>query len=265
MPIRFLKVQTLLRGLSSAARTVASKLSRLAAFAALVVLVVVAGAPTPATAQTTDHPLTKAAAAAPASCGFALDSQGQVSAGSKAELTGSGVLFARYALGLSGQALIAGTHIDQTPANRATIIAAINAHMAAFSGAHDVDGSGPPIGVNDAIIIARYLAGFRGESLVAGLTLSPNSTRKTGTAIETYIASGCPVTITPPTSLPLTCTLFGPAVIPLASTGSVSATCTSTAPLSPGSPLHGRSAVSSPTPHPPPAAHPPASPASSTA
>ena len=104
----------------------------------------------------------------------------------------------------------------------------INAHMTAFAAAHDVDNSGPPIGVNDAVIIARYLAGFRGEALVAGLTLT--GSRKLGADIEIYIAAGCPTTVTPPnpTDLPLTCTLFGPTVIPLSSTAAFNATCTST-------------------------------------
>ena len=176
-------------------------------------------------AQATDQ--LKAQALPPATCGFALDSQARASASATADFTGSGVLFARYALGLRGAALIAGTHIDQTPANLSEVLAAINAHMSAFSAAHDVDNSGPPIDGNDAIIIARYLAGFRGDALVAGLTLT--GTRKLGSDIETYIANGCPTTVTPPnpSDLPLTCTLFGPGVIPLASNAAFSASCTS--------------------------------------
>ena len=170
----------------------------------------------------------KALVSPPTSCGFALDRQARVSTGATADLTGSGVLFTRYALGITGAALIAGTHIDQTPANLTAMTAAINAHMTAFAAAHDVDNSGPPIGVNDAVIIARYLAGFRGDALVAGLTLT--GTRKRGAEIELYIANGCPTTVTPPnpTDLPLTCALFGPTVIPLSSTAVLSATCTST-------------------------------------
>ena len=169
-----------------------------------------------------------AAVLPPASCGFALDSQARVSAGAAADFTGSGVLFTRYALGIRGAALIAGTHIDQTPANLTSMLTAINAHMTAFAAAHDVDNSGPPLDVNDAVIIARYLAGFRGDALVRGLTLT--GTRKLGADIETYIASGCPATVTPPnpTDLPLACTIFGPSIIPLSSTAAFSATCVST-------------------------------------
>jgi hypothetical protein len=180
----------------------------------------------PATAQASQQ--LKAVALPPTSCGFALNVQAQVSTSATADLTGSGVVFTRYALGIRGAALIAGTHIDQTPANLTAMIAAINAHMTTFAAAHDVDNSGPPIGINDAVIIARYLAGFRGDALVSGLTLT--GTRKLGADIETYIANGCPTTVTPPnpTDLPLACSLFGPAVIPLTSTAAFSATCTST-------------------------------------
>ena len=168
----------------------------------------------------------KALALPPASCGFALNGQAQTSTGATADLTSSGVLFTRYALGIRGAALIAGTHIDQTPANLTAMVAAISAHMTAFAAAHDVDNSGPPIDVNDAVIVARYLAGFRGDALVAGLTLA--GARKLASEIETYIGNGCSTTVTPPADVALSCTLFGPAVIPLTSTAAFSATCTST-------------------------------------
>jgi hypothetical protein len=162
--------------------------------------------------------------AIPASCGLSLNANGVASANTDIPVDGlsTGLLFTRYALGLSGVALLEGTAFDQTPANTSSVLSSIAAHMTTYSAAHDVDGSGPPIGVNDAIIIARYLAGFRGEALVAGLDIT--GTRNTGSAIETYIAGGC---ANASNLLPLTCSMFGPGVIPLGSSGAFSTTCSS--------------------------------------
>jgi RHS repeat-associated protein len=101
-----------------------------------------------------------------------------------------GLILARYARGLTNQALITGTRADQNPANLATVINAINAHMSAYTSAHDIDASGGSISVNDALIINRYLAGFRGNALTQGLNLT--GTRTNANDIQTYLNNGCP-------------------------------------------------------------------------
>ena len=117
-------------------------------------------------------------------CGFNVDATGN------SDLASNGLILARYAQGLTGSALITGTRADQNPANLTTVINAINAHMTAYSGAHDIDASGGAISVNNAIIINRYLAGFRGNALTQGLSLT--GTRTNANDIQTYIANGCP-------------------------------------------------------------------------
>ncbi len=121
-------------------------------------------------------------------CGFNVDGIGLTTG----DFASDGLIINRYARGLTNQALITGTRADQTPANLTAVINAINAHMSAYSGAHDIDASGGAISVNDAIIINRYLAGFRATALTQGLSLT--GTRTTAGDIQTYIASGCPTT-----------------------------------------------------------------------
>jgi len=153
-------------------------------------------------------------------CGFNVDGLGGAGANGTPDLGSDALLFVRYAQGLTGSALIAGTRADQTPANLSTVVGAINAHMATYSSAHDMDASGGAISVNDATIIARYISGFRGASLVNGLQLT--GSRVLGNDIEAYIVAGCPTT-----NLPLTCVLSGPSTVLLGNTATVNATCTS--------------------------------------
>lgn len=121
-------------------------------------------------------------------CGFNVEGVGLTTG----DFTSDGVILARYARGLTNQALIANTRADQNPANLTAVINAINAHMSAYSGAHDIDASGGALTENDAILINRYLAGFRGNALTQGLTLT--GTRTNAGDIQTYINSGCPTT-----------------------------------------------------------------------
>jgi RHS repeat-associated protein len=137
-------------------------------------------------------------------CGFNVDGVGPTNG----EFTSDGLILARYARGLTGAALITGTRADQTPANLTTVINAINAHMSAYSSAHDIDASGGSISVNDAIITNRWIAGFRGNSLTQGLNLT--GTRTNANDIQTYLASGCPYT--PTTGGAVTTTFLHPNV-----------------------------------------------------
>lgn len=101
-------------------------------------------------------------------CGFNVDALGTTPT---ADMSSDGLLVTRHIQKLTGAALITGTRADQSPANLATVVTAVDAHMAAYRVAFDVDGNSD-VDVSDAIIITRYLAGFRGTKVTAGLTLS---------------------------------------------------------------------------------------------
>ena len=116
-------------------------------------------------------------------CPFNADAQGTVSG----TATTDGLLFIRYALGItSGTALGANaTQGGTPPADIANYIA--NPTNAA---ALDIDGDGKftPF---DAQIIARYLMGFRSDSLSRGL-LPPEFAKRFGAnSFQSFIESGC--------------------------------------------------------------------------
>ncbi|MGL5002158.1 MAG: DUF1800 family protein, partial [Casimicrobium sp.] len=93
------------------------------------------------------------------------------------------MLMTRFALGLRGPAMYDGVSRETTrfigEGNTGTVLG----HL-------DVDGDGVYT-KEDATAIARYVAGFRNEALVAGLTFNAAATRKTGALISSFISGGC--------------------------------------------------------------------------
>ena len=97
-----------------------------------------------------------------------------------------GLILTRYALGLTGEPLVANSGI--ATASATTVEDSIN------SLAYDLRLTGnatmTPV---DATIISRKLAGFSGTSLTAGLALGSGS-RNTPAAVQSFLLSGCPGT-----------------------------------------------------------------------
>jgi hypothetical protein len=54
--------------------------------------------------------------------------------------------------------------------------------------ASDIDGNGVSAALTDGLLLLRYLFGFRGATLING-TVSPDCTRCTAQAIESYLAA----------------------------------------------------------------------------
>jgi hypothetical protein len=100
--------------------------------------------------------------------------------------TVDGQLFVRYARGLRDSALV-GALTRANPAPNASAVAGhIDGNVAAF----DIDGDGEFTQV-DSLVITRYLHGFRGNSLVAGLAIPATATRRTSALIAKFIDDGC--------------------------------------------------------------------------
>ena len=95
-----------------------------------------------------------------------------------------GLILIRSRLGLTGAPLIAGTGTTRTSGDVEAAIAAASLQL-------DVNGSGAAFDISDAAIIARYLAGFRGDALIP-TGPGAGATRTTGAAIQAYIDTGCP-------------------------------------------------------------------------
>jgi hypothetical protein len=116
--------------------------------------------------------------AAPTSgCPFDVDRSGAVSA------TTDGMMMLRHRLGLSGAALTIGASEVLTASDL------VNDVIARDQQRLDMDGDGE-FGVNDALIIMRYLAGFTDARLTQGVTI--NLPRNSFNTIAQHIANGCP-------------------------------------------------------------------------
>jgi hypothetical protein len=109
-------------------------------------------------------------------CPFDVDRSGAVS------VTTDGILLLRSRLGLSGTALTIGASEVLATADF------VNDVIARDQLRLDMDGDGV-FDVNDALVIARHLAGFAEERLTQGITL--NLPRNSFSAIAQHIASGC--------------------------------------------------------------------------
>jgi uncharacterized protein (DUF1800 family) len=125
-------------------------------------------------AQSSNCPLSVTGSGAPS---FALD----------------GVILTRFALGLRGPALYdklaPSKTLTEAEANVGTSLAQL-----------DVDGDGA-FTSNDATILSRYIAGFRGDALTNGLTINAGALRKTSAQHTTFVDGGCATAVATSTAL----------------------------------------------------------------
>jgi hypothetical protein len=97
-----------------------------------------------------------------------------------------GLILTRYALGITGAPLLAGTGVNAVDAP--TVEAAINCPSCGLN----ITGNAT-LTVADATIISRKLAGFSGDALTSGLALG-SGTRNTPAAVQSFLLSGCGAT-----------------------------------------------------------------------
>ncbi len=101
-------------------------------------------------------------------------------------LAREGLILTRYALGMTGPALVANTDIPaaDAPTVEATILCP--------SCGLDINGNGA-FDTVDATIISRKIAGFSGAALTNGLALGAGS-RNTPAAVQSFLLAGCGAT-----------------------------------------------------------------------
>lgn len=101
--------------------------------------------------------------------------------------TTDGLRFIRYALGAT-----AGSGLGANATEGTALPAAVASYIAdaTNNAAIDIDGNGQ-FEPRDAMVIARYLMGFRGLALGVGLPDAQFANRFDGTAFQTYINAGC--------------------------------------------------------------------------
>jgi hypothetical protein len=101
-------------------------------------------------------------------------------------LAREGLVLTRYALGMRGAPLLAGTDFQASDAPNVELT------IACPSCGLDINGSGD-FDVVDATIISRKLAGLTGTALTDGLALG-SGTRNTPAAVNSFLLAGCGAT-----------------------------------------------------------------------
>ncbi len=110
-------------------------------------------------------------------CGLDIDGDGQALALS------DGMLLFRYLLGMSGERLTAGA--IATDGSRATA-SAVAYYLRGCESSYDIDGDGYVTASTDALLVMRYLFGFRGAALTTDV-VGPAATRTDAAAIEAVL------------------------------------------------------------------------------
>ena len=133
-----------------------------------------------------------------------------------------GLILSRYAQGITGPALLAGSGSARDPS---VVANEIDANIRSL----DIDGNNA-FDLADAAIIARYLAGFRGDALVTPPLSTPptpsygaGAARATGAQIEAYIIGGC---VPPPPVPPAGCVVTGASSVAVGVTEVYNVACT---------------------------------------
>ena len=140
--------------------------------------------PTALVAASVQMPALTARPASLGACFLDIDRDGYISA------ERDGLALLRGLLGFTGSALTTGLiH----PCSGRTDAVEIARHIGQQSvvGAYDVDLDGHAQSTTDALIVARYLLGLRGDALVAGLPFPPSAQRNSAAALAGYLQSVC--------------------------------------------------------------------------
>lgn len=122
--------------------------------------------------------------------------------GQSSDPTSDVLVLLRYSRNVNDAALLAGTRYGRTAG---VTPGQITANIDNVSCTIDVNGDNQ-IDETDVTIIARFLAGYRGNALTDGLSLG-SGLRPTPLSVQNYLMGGCPAAS--PTAL------FGPAVQPV--------------------------------------------------
>lgn len=123
-----------------------------------------------------------------AACPFNVSGTGTVTDTASFDALRDGVLITRYAQGLRGAALVAGTGASTPAADNL-----IAANLAAL----DVNGDGF-LDMQDVTVINRLLFGFGADAQAAAVTPVNYATRTSTDAIKAYVAGGCTLSFAAP-------------------------------------------------------------------
>ena len=107
----------------------------------------------------------------------------------RADALTDGLLFLRYAFGLTGDALVSGVVASDAQYTTASDIEQELATVYTSSG--DIDGNGEVDALTDGLLLLRYLFGLDGDTLTAGV-IGGGATLTDSAALETYLSTLMP-------------------------------------------------------------------------
>lgn len=107
----------------------------------------------------------------------------------RADALTDGLLFLRYAFGLTGDALISGVVASDAQYTTASDIEQELATVYTSSG--DIDGNGEVDALTDGLLLLRYLFGLDGDTLTAGV-IGGGATLTDSATLETYLSTLMP-------------------------------------------------------------------------
>jgi len=129
-------------------------------------------------------------AGAHAACPFNVSGVGTLTDPASFDLLRDGVLITRYAQGMRGAALVAGTGTTA-----ATVESNITSNLAQL----DINGDGF-LDVQDALVINRALLGIANSKQAAGTANVNYGTRTNAAVMQAFVAGGCNITFAAPTT-----------------------------------------------------------------
>ena len=101
-----------------------------------------------------------------------------------------GLLTVRYLFGLTGNSLVAGVVFGGTATRTDPV--AIKSYLDSIRPQLDIDGNNKVDALTDGLLIIRFLLGLTGDALISGAVDVQLGTRKTASAIESYLQSLTP-------------------------------------------------------------------------
>ena len=107
----------------------------------------------------------------------------------RADALTDGLLFLRYAFGLTGEPLISGVVASDAQYTTASDLEQELATVYASSG--DIDGNGSVDALTDGLLLLRYLFGLDGDTLTTGV-IGSGATLTDSAALEAYMGAVMP-------------------------------------------------------------------------
>jgi uncharacterized protein (DUF1800 family) len=104
-----------------------------------------------------------------------------------AAFTSDGLAMSRFSQSIRDATMLSATGIS------ASVLTGVSTALADRPLRFDVDGDGAALSATDALLIQRWLAGYRENALTQGIMFATNASRNNWQAVQSFFALGCPL------------------------------------------------------------------------